>query len=132
MAYEVLARKWRPQTFDEVVGQDHVVRTLKNAITQNRISQAYLLAGPRGTGKTTLARIFAKALNCKDGPTIKPCGVCPSCVDIANGSALDVAEIDGASNNGVADVHEKIIDTGFYWYDKTNMTDANIAAVLYD
>ena len=63
MAYEVLARKWRPQTFDEVVGQDHVVRTLKNAITQNRISQAYLLAGPRGTGKTTLARIFAKALN---------------------------------------------------------------------
>lgn len=111
MAYEVLARKWRPQTFDEVVGQDHVVRTLKNAITQNRISQAYLLAGPRGTGKTTLARIFAKALNCKDGPTIKPCGVCSSCVDIANGSALDVAEIDGASNNGVADVHEKIIDT---------------------
>ena len=83
MAYEVLARKWRPQTFDEVVGQDHIVRTLKNAIIQNRISQAYLFAGPRGTGKTTLARIFAKALNCKDGPTITPCGVCASCVDIA-------------------------------------------------
>ena len=111
MAYEVLARKWRPQTFDEVVGQDHVVKTLKNAITQNRISQAYLFAGPRGTGKTTLARIFAKALNCKDGPTVTPCGVCPACIDIANGTAFDVTEIDGASNNGVADVHEKIIDT---------------------
>ena len=101
MAYEVLARKWRPQTFDEVVGQDHVVKTLKNAITQNRISQAYLFAGPRGTGKTTLARIFAKALNCKDGPTVTPCGVCPACIDIANGTAFDVTEIDGASNNGV-------------------------------
>ncbi len=111
MAYEVLARKWRPQTFDEVVGQDHVVKTLKNAITQNRISQAYLLAGPRGTGKTTLARIFAKALNCKDGPTVTPCGVCPACMDIANGTAFDVTEIDGASNNKVEDVHSKIIDT---------------------
>ncbi|NLB70266.1 MAG: DNA polymerase III subunit gamma/tau [Lentisphaerae bacterium] len=111
MAYEVLARKWRPQTFDEVVGQDHIVRTLKNAIIQNRISQAYLFAGPRGTGKTTLARIFAKALNCKDGPTITPCGVCASCVDIAKGAAFDVTEIDGASNNGVDDIHGKIIDT---------------------
>jgi DNA polymerase-3 subunit gamma/tau len=110
MAYEVIARKWRPQIFSEVVGQDHVVKTLCNAIEQNRIAQAYLLAGPRGTGKTTVARIFAKALNCKNGPTATPCCKCDSCRDIANGTSLDVTEIDGASNNGVADVHSKIID----------------------
>ena len=79
MAYEVLARKWRPQQFEDVVGQDHVVKTLRNAIEQNRIAQAYLLAGPRGTGKTTLARIFAKALNCQNGPTVTPCCTC-ACV----------------------------------------------------
>ncbi len=110
MAYEVLARKWRPQKFEDVVGQDHVVKTLCNAIQQNRIAQGYLLAGPRGTGKTTIARIFAKALNCVDGPTINPCGVCAPCRDIANGTSFDVTEIDGASNNGVADIHSKIID----------------------
>ena len=110
MAYEVIARKWRPQIFSEVVGQDHVVKTLCNAIEQNRIAQAYLLAGPRGTGKTTLARIFAKALNCKNGPTVTPCCKCDSCRDIANGTSFDVTEIDGASNNGVDDVHAKIID----------------------
>ena len=103
--YTVIARKWRPQTFDDVVGQDHVVRTLRNAIRQNRIAQAYLFVGPRGTGKTTLARIFAKALNCEKGPTETPCGQCAACREIAAGSSLDVMEIDGASNNTVADVH---------------------------
>ena len=110
MAYEVIARKWRPQRFEEVVGQDPVVNTLRNAIEQNRIAQAYLLAGPRGTGKTTIARIFAKALNCKHGPTVAPCGECDACREIANGTSFDVTEIDGASNNKVEDVHSKIID----------------------
>lgn len=111
MAYEVIARKWRPQRFEEVVGQDHVVTTLRNAIEQNRIAQAYLLSGPRGTGKTTLARIFAKALNCINGPTTTPCCECDACKEIAKGTAFDVTEIDGASNNKVEDVHTKIIDT---------------------
>lgn len=103
-SYQVIARKWRPQTFDEVSGQDHVVRTLKNAILRNRIAHAYLFVGPRGTGKTTTARIFAKALNCKNGPTTEPCGKCPACVSIAAGTSMDVLEIDGASNNGVEQV----------------------------
>ncbi len=105
MSYQVIARKWRPQTFEDVVGQDHVVRTLRNAIETQRVAQAYLLVGPRGTGKTTLARIFAKALNCTNGPTVSPCGVCDACRDIAAGTSFDVAEIDGASNNKVEDVH---------------------------
>ena len=109
MSYEVIARKWRPQAFEEVVGQDHVVRTLRSAIEKGRIAQAYLFAGPRGTGKTTLARIFAKALNCKDGPTTHPCGKCPACRAIATGSSFDVIEIDGASNNKVEDIHESIL-----------------------
>ena len=109
MSYEVIARKWRPQTFEEVVGQDHVVRTLRAAVEKERIAQAYLFAGPRGTGKTTLARIFAKALNCEKGPTTHPCGVCPACRAIASGSSFDVIEIDGASNNKVEDIHESIL-----------------------
>ncbi|MEZ5275921.1 MAG: DNA polymerase III subunit gamma/tau [Opitutaceae bacterium] len=104
--YQVLARKWRPQSFDEVVGQDHVIRTLRNAITRNRIAHAYLFVGPRGTGKTTTARLFAKALNCERGPTAEPCGVCPACVSITEGSSMDVIEIDGASNNSVDQVRE--------------------------
>lgn len=110
MSYEVIARKWRPRTFEEVVGQDHVVRTLRNAIDSGRIAQAYLFAGPRGTGKTTLARIFAKALNCKEGPTDRPCGQCPACRAIMDGNSFDVTEIDGASNNKVEDVQSRIID----------------------
>lgn len=111
MAYEVIARKWRPQTFESVVGQEHVVRTMRNAIESGRIAQAYLLCGPRGTGKTTLARIFAKSLNCKYGPTVTPCCKCDNCTEIERGSSLDVVEIDGASNNSVDDVHEKILNS---------------------
>lgn len=104
--YQVIARKWRPQTFDDVVGQDHVVRTLKNAIARNRIAHAYLFVGPRGTGKTSTARIFAKALNCTDGPNADFDPNDPACKAIAEGSHLDVIEIDGASNNGVDQVRD--------------------------
>jgi DNA polymerase-3 subunit gamma/tau len=104
--YQVIARKWRPQTFDDVVGQDHVVRTLKNAITRQRIAHAYLFVGPRGTGKTSTARIFAKALNCTDGPKADFDVNDPACKAIADGSHLDVIEIDGASNNGVDQVRD--------------------------
>ena len=105
-SYQVIARKWRPQTFDEIVGQEHVVRTLKNAITRNRIAHAYLFVGPRGTGKTSTARIFAKALNCTGGPKADFDPADPICQAIAEGSCLDVIEIDGASNNGVEQVRE--------------------------
>jgi DNA polymerase-3 subunit gamma/tau len=105
MAYEVLARKWRPKTFDDVVGQDHVTRTLAHAIQQDRIAHAYLFIGPRGIGKTTLSRIFAMALNCEKGPTMQPCGECANCKGIATGMDMDVVELDAASNNKVADIH---------------------------
>ncbi len=99
-----IARKWRPQTFDEVVGQDEVVRALKNAISMGKIGHAYLFSGPRGTGKTTLARILAKSLNCVNGPTVSPCNECENCVEIKEGRSVDVIEIDGASNRKIDDV----------------------------
>jgi DNA polymerase-3 subunit gamma/tau len=106
VSYQVFARKYRPQIFDEILGQDHVVRTLKNAIMQKRLAHAYLFVGPRGTGKTSTARILAKALNCIHGPTVTPCGVCDACREISQGISLDVLEIDGASNNSVDQVRE--------------------------
>lgn len=106
MSYLVLARKYRPRTFEEVVHQEHVTRTLGNAITAGRVAHAILFAGPRGTGKTTVARILAKAMNCLQGPTPTPCNACRSCREIAAGSAADVFEIDGASNNSVDQVRE--------------------------
>ncbi len=106
MSYQVFARKYRPQLFEEVLGQDAVVRTLRNAIKNGRLAHAYLFVGPRGVGKTSTARIFAKALNCVNGPTETPCGECDPCREIAAGISLDVLEIDGASNNGVEQVRE--------------------------
>jgi len=106
VSYQVFARKYRPQLFEEVLGQDAVVRTLRNAIKNGRLAHAYLFVGPRGVGKTSTARIFAKALNCVQGPTEKPCGQCDPCREIAAGNNLDVLEIDGASNNGVEQVRE--------------------------
>ena len=106
MSYLVLARKWRPQRFEEVIGQKHVVKTLQNAIESNRIAHAFLFAGQRGVGKTSVARILSKALNCHEGPTPHPCGTCTSCKEITGGNSMDVLEIDGASNTGVDDVRE--------------------------
>ncbi len=101
-----MARKWRPGGFDDLVGQEPIMRILKNAIEQGKIAHAYLFSGPRGVGKTSSARILAKALNCKEGPTAHPCGACESCAAIADGSSIDVREIDGASNNSVDDIRE--------------------------
>jgi DNA polymerase-3 subunit gamma/tau len=105
-AYQVLARRARPQTFADVVGQEHVTQTLTNALASGRLAHAFVFSGMRGVGKTTTARILAKALNCIHGPTVTPCGVCDNCKEIAAGNSLDVIEIDGASNNSVEDVRE--------------------------
>jgi len=104
MSYTVFALKWRPKTFDEIIGQNHVTTTLKSAIEKNRLAHAYIFAGPRGVGKTSTARILAKALNCKEGPTASPCGKCSPCLEIAKGTSLDVIEIDGASNRGIEEI----------------------------
>src|SRR5215471_18477059 len=115
MAYTVLARRYRSDTFDEVVGQDHVAQTLKKAIESGRIAHAYLFCGTRGVGKTSMARIMAKALNCEksDGPTSHPCGKCNSCQAIARGEDIDVIEIDAASNTGVDNVRDLIANAQF-------------------
>src|SRR5690348_11329138 len=106
--YIPLYRKYRPQAFADMVGQEAIVQTLGNAINLSKVAHAYLFCGPRGTGKTSTARIFAKSLNCEQGPTVAPCQQCASCVGIAHGNALDVIEFDAASNTGVADARELI------------------------
>ncbi|MBF0302312.1 MAG: DNA polymerase III subunit gamma/tau [Desulfamplus sp.] len=106
MSYKVLALKYRPQNFQDVIGQEHVTTTLSNAISSNRVAHAILLTGPRGTGKTTIARIMAKAMNCEPGPTATPCNICKSCKSITTGNSADVFEIDGASNNSVDQIRE--------------------------
>ncbi|TFG75737.1 MAG: DNA polymerase III subunit gamma/tau [Thermodesulfobacteriales bacterium] len=108
MSYVVLARKWRPKTFDDLIGQDYITQTLKNAITTGKIAHAFILSGPRGVGKTSTARIVAKALNCINGPTSDPCSNCSFCKEISEGKSLDVMEIDAASHTGVNDVREII------------------------
>ena len=106
MSYRVLARAWRPQSFDDLIGQDAVVQTLHNALAAGTLGHAYLFSGLRGVGKTTVARLLAKAVNCQQGPTPSPCGTCQACTDILSGSSLDVVELDGASNRGIEDVRE--------------------------
>ena len=108
MDFHVSARKWRPQTFSQLIGQEHIVRTLTNAIELERVSHAFLFSGTRGVGKTTTARILARVLNCEKGPDIQPCGVCTFCSEITEGNCIDVLEIDGASNNGVQEVRDLI------------------------
>src|SRR5437588_3370073 len=109
MPYQVIARKWRPQKFADVVGQQAVTRTLTNALKSGRLAQAFVFAGPRGVGKTTTARILARALSCVNGPTADPCGTCDACVEIAEGRDMDVLEIDAATHTGVDNVREVFI-----------------------
>jgi DNA polymerase-3 subunit gamma/tau len=113
MSYLVFARKWRPLTFDDVIGQEHITDTLKKAIEKNRVAHAFIFTGTRGVGKTTTARILARALNCEKGPTPNPCGVCTSCKDVLSGASFDVLEIDGASNNSVDDIRELRDNIGY-------------------
>jgi DNA polymerase-3 subunit gamma/tau len=140
MSYLVLARKWRPKGFDDIIDQEPIVRVLKNSIDQKKIAHAYIFSGPRGVGKTSTARILAKALNCEHGPTSSPCGSCVSCTSITDGSSVDVMEIDGASNNSVNDIRDlrervKYVPSGgrykVYIIDETHMlSDAAFNALL--
>ena len=106
MSYQVIARKYRPQVFDDVVGQRLITDTLQNAIQTNRVAHGYIFSGARGVGKTSTARILAKSLNCAQGPTLTPCGKCPSCQEVAAGNSVDVLEIDAASNRGIDEIRE--------------------------
>src|SRR3954454_20070985 len=108
MSHLALARKWRPQRFEDVIGQRGVVETLKNAIASGRLAQAFVFAGPRGVGKTTTARILARALSCVNGPTADPCGTCEACVEITGGRDMDVMEIDAATHTGIDNIREVI------------------------
>src|SRR5580765_4540811 len=109
MSYQVIARKWRPRKFDDVVGQQAVTRTLRNALESGRLAQAFVFAGPRGVGKTTTARILARAFNCQNGRTADPCGECDACKEITEGRDMDVLEIDAATHTGIDNVREVII-----------------------
>ncbi len=113
MSYIVIARKYRPKNFSEVVGQEHITKTLINAITNNRVAHAYLFSGPRGVGKTTTARILSKSLNCQKGPTSLPCNACSNCNEIDNSINLDVLEIDGASNRGIEEIRTLQVNTRY-------------------
>ncbi|MGZ3743703.1 MAG: AAA family ATPase, partial [Pseudobdellovibrionaceae bacterium] len=113
MSYQVIARKWRPQSFNEVVGQSHITQTLTNALKNNRLHHAILLTGPRGTGKTSSARILAKAIRCTNAVDFVPCDKCDSCIEIAQSRSADVIELDGASNNGVDAIRDLRDSVGY-------------------
>ncbi len=113
MSYQVLARKWRPKTFEEMVGQSHVLQALTNALDNDRLHHAYLFTGTRGVGKTTIARILAKSLNCESGVTSNPCGNCPACIEIDSGNFIDLVELDAASNTQVDNMRE-LLENALY------------------
>src|SRR5205814_428213 len=127
MTYQALARKWRPKTFAELSGQEHVVQALSNALERGRLHHAYLLTGTRGVGKTTIARILAKSLNCVKGVTATPCGVCPACVDIDAGRFVDLLELDAASNTGIDNMREILGAEGIPFEDGATALIARVA-----